>query len=250
VLITGATSGVGLATAKQFVSAGVTKLMIVGRNEDRGRKALDAVRALAPKARIEFLSADVRSVEQALSTVQRATDALGSVDVLVNSTVSPYTPELLHNSPIESIGPTLVEQALAPMLMCRAVLPSMRERRGGAIINIASDAAKVPTPGETVLGAAMAAIVMFSRTLAMEAKRDGIRVNTLTPSLIAATGSWDRNMDKGGFSQKLFERVAKLAHLGLTQPEDLAALIVFLASPEAAHITAQVISVNSGISAG
>jgi NAD(P)-dependent dehydrogenase (short-subunit alcohol dehydrogenase family) len=157
-------------------------------------------------------------------------------------------PALLHDTPIERIGPMFAQQALAPMHMTRAVLPLMRAQRGGAIINIASDAGKVATPGESVLGAAMAAIVMFSRAAAMEAKRDGVRVNALTPSLIIGTATGDRVL-KEGFSAKLFTKAMTLAHLGVTEADDLAGLIVFLASPAAARLTGQAISVNGGISA-
>ena len=142
----------------------------------------------------------------------------------------------------------LAQQALPPLHMTRAVLPSMREQRGGAIINIASDAAKVATPGETVLGSAMAAIVMFTRAAAMEAKRDGVRVNVLTPSLIPGTPSGERVLE-GGFSAKLFAKAIQQAHLGVTDVDDLASLIVYWASPAAARLTGQAISVNGGISA-
>ena len=94
----------------------------------------------------------------------------------------------------------------------------------------------------------MAGIVMFTRTLAMEAKRDSVRVNVITPSLIEGTLTYDRVM-RDGFSAKLFEKAARMAHLGLSQPEDLAHLIVFLSSPEACRITGQAISPNGGISA-
>ena len=124
----------------------------------------------------------------------------------------------------------------------------MREQKSGVIINVASDAAKVPTPGESVIGAAMAAIVMFTRTLAIEAKRDGVRANVLTPSLIGGTGAYDRVMTDP-FSAKLFANAAKLAHLGVAQPDDLAAMMLFLAGPAAARLTGQAISINGGISA-
>src|SRR3546814_11458972 len=67
----------------------------------------------------------------------------------------------------------------------------MREQKSGSIVYMASDAAKTATPGETIAGAGMAAIVLFSRTLAMEAKRDGIRVNALTPAPLAGTPTAD-----------------------------------------------------------
>jgi NAD(P)-dependent dehydrogenase (short-subunit alcohol dehydrogenase family) len=94
----------------------------------------------------------------------------------------------------------------------------------------------------------MAAIVMFTRALAMEAKRDGIRVNVLTPSLIVGTPTGDRVLAEG-FSKKLFTKASTMAHLGVAEPDDLAGLIVFLARPEASRLTGQAISVNGGISA-
>jgi NAD(P)-dependent dehydrogenase (short-subunit alcohol dehydrogenase family) len=83
---------------------------------------------------------------------------------------------------------------------------------------------------------------------AIEGKRDGIRVNAVTPSLIAGTPT-TANVLKDGFSKKLFERAAAQAHLGVAEPEDLAALIVFLGGPQASKLTGQAISVNGGISA-
>jgi 2-hydroxycyclohexanecarboxyl-CoA dehydrogenase len=94
----------------------------------------------------------------------------------------------------------------------------------------------------------MAAIVMFTRTVAIEGKRDGIRANALTPSLIANTPTAERVLSDG-FSKSLFEKAAQQAHLGVAEPEDLASLVVFLASPAAAKLTGQAISVNGGISA-
>jgi NAD(P)-dependent dehydrogenase (short-subunit alcohol dehydrogenase family) len=94
----------------------------------------------------------------------------------------------------------------------------------------------------------MAAIVMFSRVTAIEAKRNGIRVNAVTPSLIAGTPTAERVLEDG-FSRGLFEKAAKMALLGVAEPEDLASLVVFLGGPGAARLTGQAISVNGGISA-
>lgn len=248
VLITGGTSGVGLATAQQFAAAGVTRIGLIGRNAERGAAARKAVLERSPEAKIVFISADANQVEQAARAVREAQEKIGNIDVLVNSTVGMAGPKLFHEMAVEDIGPTVFQQMMAPLVMSRLVLPGMRERQGGVILNIASDAAKVATPGESVIGAAMAAIVMFSRTLAIEAKRSGIRVNTITPSLIEGTLTYDRIFEDA-FSAKLFAGAASLAHLGVVQPDDLAALIVFLASPQAARITGQTISVNGGISA-
>ncbi|MFC6283496.1 MULTISPECIES: SDR family NAD(P)-dependent oxidoreductase [Polaromonas] len=248
VLIVGGTAGVGLATAIQFALAGSPGIALVGRNAERGRQACAEVHAHAPAARVEFIAGDANDPAQAMQAADKARQHLGRIDVLVNSTVAAIVPRLLHDTPVEDIAPMLLGQMLAPLLMSRIVLPWMREQRSGLIVNIASDAGKLATPGESVIGAAMAGIVMFSRTLAMEAKRDGIRINTLTPSLIEGTLTYDR-VTRDGFSAKLFEKAARMASLGLTQPEDLAHLILFLARPEAVRITGQTISPNGGISA-
>lgn len=247
VLIVGGTAGVGLATAIEFALAGAPAIALIGRNTERGQQACATIRLRAPSAKVAYIAADANDSAQAVRAANEAKRELGRIDVLVNSTVAALVPRLLHDTPPEDIASMLLGQMLAPLLMSRIVLPWMREQHGGLILNIASDAGKVATPGESVIGAAMAGIIMFSRTLAVEAKRDGVRVNTLTPSLIEGTLTYAR-VTSDGFSAKLFEKAARLAHLGLTQPEDLAHLIVFLARPEAARITGQVISPNGGIS--
>jgi 2-hydroxycyclohexanecarboxyl-CoA dehydrogenase len=248
VAITGGTSGVGLASARQFLAAGVRRVVLLGRNEERGRAACETVHAGYPEAQIHFVAVDANDATQATAAIGRAHELIGSIDVLVNSTTHSALPTLLHEMPIEQMGFNLTQQVLAPLHMTRAVLPRMREQRGGSIINIASDAGKVATPGETVIGAAMAGIVMFTRAAAMEAKRDGIRINVLTPSLIVGTPTGDRAL-KEGFSAKLFAKAASVAHLGVAEADDLAGMIVFLGSPAAARLTGQAISVNGGISA-
>lgn len=248
VLITGGTSGVGLATALRFARAGVRGIALVGRDAGRGRRACEAVRQAAPAVDVRFIAADANRVDQARAAVEQALAQLQRIDVLVNSTLAEFTPHLFHDTPPEDIQPIIVERLMAPLLMCRFVLPSMRAQRGGAIVNVASDAAKVATPGESVIATAMAGLVIFSKTLAMEAKRDGVRVNVLTPSLISGTQAAERHL-QGGFSSRIFDKVAARAHLGLAQPDDLASLILFLAGPEAVRITGQAVSVNGGISA-
>jgi 2-hydroxycyclohexanecarboxyl-CoA dehydrogenase len=248
VLIAGGTSGIGLASARQFLEAGVPRIALFARNQERGRATAAALRTDFPTAEVEFLSVDADDFEQVVNAVGTVNDHFGAIDVAVSSVAASYRPELLHNTPIADIAAILGRQALPPMYLTRAVLPLMQAQGGGSIINVASDAAKVATPGESVLGAGMAAIVMFSRTAAIEAKRNGVRVNAVTPSLVAGTPTAERVL-ADGFSKKLFESAAKQAHLGVAEPDDLAALIVFLGGPASARLTGQAISVNGGISA-
>lgn len=248
VLIAGGTSGVGLASALAFADAGVRRLALLARDQDRGEAARQAVARHCPDAHVVFVAADACDAGQVQAAIAEAHQALGTIDVLVSSVTGTYRPELLHRTPMADIAAILLAQALPPMHLTRAVLPIMAEQGGGSIVNIASDAAKVAPPGESVLGGAMAAIVMFSRVTAIEAKRNGIRVNVITPSLIAGTPTAGHVL-RDGFSKNLFEKAASLAHLGVAEPDDLASLVVFLGGPGSARLTGQAISVNGGISA-
>jgi len=248
ILITGGTSGIGLATAARLARLPGARIVINGRNIERGDAACAELRANAPHARVAFIAADVSNKESVAKLVDDARVELnGPIDVLVNSAGGDFVPTLFHETSLETIDAKVSHWLLATMYCCKLALPHMSD--GGAIVNVASDAAKVPTPGETIVGAVMAGIAMFSRTLAMEAKRRRIRVNVVTPSLVRDTQTFAR-VTAGGFSAKLFEKATRAAHLGLPVPDEVAAIIAFLVSADAARITGQVISVNGGISAG
>ncbi len=244
-LIVGGTSGIGLASARQLLAAGAAGVAIVGRDQGRGTRAVES---LGAPPGLSFIAGDAGTAEGAIAVVQAALAKLDAIDLLVCSTAPALLPDLFFRTSIEQVPAILTQFTLPPMLMASAILPHMRARRSGIIVNIASDAGKSATPGEAVIGAAMAAITMFSRTLAMETKRDGIRVNVLTPSLVAGTETSDRIL-AGGFSQRLFEKAASMASLGVAEADDLAAMIVYLASPAARRLTGQAISINGGISA-
>ena len=248
VVALGGTAGVGLEIAAQFAEQGA-RLALLGRNEERGAAACAAVRARTSGAQVDFIRVDASDPAEAVRAEQAARAKLGSIDVLVCSTGPSEPPCLLGDILIESIGLRLEEIILPPLHMMQAVLPAMRRQGRGAIINVASDAAKIATPGETLIGAAMAAIVMFSRAAALEVKREGVRINLLTPSLIAGTPG-AALIAADPFASKMFEKAARLAHLGVAEAEDLAAMALYLASPAARRITGQAISINGGISVG
>jgi gluconate 5-dehydrogenase/3-oxoacyl-[acyl-carrier protein] reductase len=247
-IVTGGTSGIGLEAAAQLAEAGVPRLMLAGRDAARGERAVAAVRARAPTVDIRFHAADVGRAEAADGLARAALDAFGRIDLLVAFHGGNAVPK-----PFQAMTAAEIEEAARDPLMgvlhaCRAVVPAMVSQRGGAIVTMASDAAKVATPGESVIGAAMAAVVMLTRALAIELKRHGIRVNCVTPSIVEATPFHDRLM-ADPFAGRLFAKAKERASLGVVQPADLAALVVFLASPAAARLTGQAISVNGGISA-
>lgn len=248
VLVVGGSSGIGRAAARAFVEAGAPRVVIVGRNSERGQSVCDDLRESATGS-VDFVAADVTDPQQVEYAVRESLSLLTRIDVVINAAGAEHLPTLLHRTAVADIPRILSDIAAPAMLMTRAVLPHMASQSSGCVINVASDAAKVPTPGESVIGAAMAAIVVFSRTAAVEAKRNGVRVNVLTPSLVEGTRTTDRLFDDE-FSARLFGKARELADLGVSTPEDQAALMVFLAGPGGQRITGQAISVNGGISAG
>ena len=246
VAVLGGTAGVGLESAVQFAQAGA-RVVILGRNDARGTAACDAVRSRATGADVGFVRVDAAVAEEAVRAAGEVREMLGAIDVLMCTTGPSHPPQLLHTIPIGELAPRIDEIVRPPLHMIHAVLPAMREASAGAIVAVASDAAKTATPGETLVGAAMAAIVMFCRAASLEEKRHGIRINLLTPSLIVGTPG-AALIDGDPFAAKLFQKAAAMAHLGVPDAADLAAMAVYLASPAAARITGQAISINGGIS--
>ncbi|MCG7632836.1 SDR family oxidoreductase [Gordonia McavH-238-E] len=247
VLVSGGTSGVGLVIAKEFAAAGAERIVLLGRNAGRGVSATRIVGAEG--AAVHFVGGDAGDPQGSGEMARQASEYLdGRVDCFV-SAVAPggHLGPLDRQDPVE-LGRVLVGLVLPVMQMNRAVLPYMKEH-GGTMINIASDAAKVPTPGESVAGGAMAAITMFTRTLALEVKRHGIRVHAVTPSLIAGTETAER-LVADDFGARIFAKITEKAQLGVPDATDIAAGVLWLASSAAAKITGQVISINGGISAG
>jgi 2-hydroxycyclohexanecarboxyl-CoA dehydrogenase len=246
-LIVGGTAGIGFASARALATAGVPRIVIVGRNAERGRLAAKSIAELGATA--HYITGSPLDFQGATAIAAEADGLLSGIDILMCSTAADRVrPELFINIDGSDIGRMLNELVLPSMHMAHAVLPGMRERRGGVVLNMASDAAKTATPGEAVIGAAKAAIVMFTRTIAVEEKRYGIRANALTPSLVHGTASTER-ITADGFSGKLFARAAQQAQLGVPTADDIAELAVFLSSPAAGRLTGQAISVNGGISA-
>lgn len=219
-----------------------------GRSAERGREALAAIGAEFPQLPLHFVQGDAALPGDAEKLVHEASALLGGVDAFVSGAGGDVLPQLLHRVPTGQVMEVLSAVAACVMLPARVAYEVMRQQRFGAIVCIASDAGKVATPGESVIGAAMAAIAMFCRGMAVEGKRDGIRVNCVTPSIVRGTPLYDR-LQADPFSQRLFAKAEGLASLGVATADDVAELIVFLASPLAGRITGQTVSPNGGISA-
>ena len=243
-LIVGGTSGIGLASARRLLAEGADAVVIAGRTMARGEAALAAL----DDPRAHFLQGNAAVSAEAEAIVAEAASLMGGIDVLLSCAGGDPMPRLLKDIPTEELMAD-VTNSLAPVITpCRAVYPLMAAQGSGSVICVASDAGKLATPGEVAIGAAMAGIAMFCRGMALEAKRQGIRVNCLTPSIVRDTPLYDALM-ADPFAKKLFSKAETMASLGVAEADDLAALVAFLAGPGSAKITGQTISVTGGISA-
>jgi len=247
-LVTMSTFGIGAETARRLAEAGAQAVVINGRDEAVGKAFAASLRERSPRTRFEFVAADITDPLQTEHLFRTIETELGGLDIMVHSGTGPGVPNLFVDMPSSLYGPLVNGLFLSLVHCCRHAVPMMISRGGGAIVSIASDAARVPTPGEAVMGAALAASVQFTRALALETARNQVRANVVAPSLVRDTKGYERVMSEP-FSRKLFEKIQKRAEqrLGLPGPENLAPLAVFLASPLASHITGQVVTVNGGL---
>jgi len=248
ILVCGGTAGIGRASAAALLRAGAPGVVVNGRGRERAEAARSELQARHRDAQVHAICGDMTDTSDASRVVDEAVEALGRIDVLICSIAGEDVPQLFHDQALDDLPGLVNRGLLGPILASRAVLPHMMAAKSGAIINIASDAAKVATPGEAVIGGIMAGIVMFTRGLAIEAKRSGIRANCITPSIVRGTPLYDRLM-AAPFSGKIFAKAEQMANLGVVEADEVAELAVFLASPAAAKITGQAISINGGISA-
>lgn len=246
-LVTGSTSGIGLAAARQMAEAGAAAVILNGRSEAAGRAALERVRGAAPGCRVRFAAADYTDADALAAVFAGIEREFGGLDILVHTGIGGGPPRLFLDIDPADWQRTLDGKFTSLMRCCRSAIPSMRARGGGAIVSIGSDAAKLATPGESVIGAAFAASVMFIKAMAVEHGRDRIRANVVTPSITTGTRTYETVM-ASDFSRKLFQKAEKRARLGVPEAENVAAVVTFLASPLASHVTGQVVSANGGIS--
>ena len=184
VLITGGTSGIGAAAAR-MLCAGGARVVIAGRRAARGAAVEAELRAAAGAAAAAlFVACDVRDAHACASLFARAEAFLGAVDALVNCAGVVLAGGVADGSEREAAAlwaETLEVHVLAPLRMTRLVLPGMRARRSGAIVNVASDWALTGARGYAAYAVAKAALLQLTRCLALEHARDGVRANALCP---------------------------------------------------------------------
>jgi 2-hydroxycyclohexanecarboxyl-CoA dehydrogenase len=233
-IVTGAGQGIGRAIADKLAAAGATVVVTDLDEASAKQTAAGLPGAVA-------IRADVTDRQDVQAAVDRVMQQFGRVDVLVNNAGWDKA------SPFVDSDPADWDRAIAVNLYgvlhtCRAVLPIMAGQGGGAVVNLGSDAGRVGSSGEAVYSAAKGGVIAFTKSLAREMARHQVRVNCVCP------GPTDTALFASFAGPKLREALTKaIPFRRLGQPADVANVVAFLASDQAAFVTGQTISVSGGL---
>ena len=236
VLITGAGRNIGRATAEAFAAEGSRLVLATRRSGDLLEQTADACRAAG--AEVVTALCDVGDENQVKAMVQTAERAFGSVDVLVNNAANRIQGPFLEQSN-EDWRATAAVNLDGPIFASRAVLPGMVERGWGRIVNYSGVSAY--RGGGALKAAVKLGIVGFTRGLAREFGKHGVTVNAIAPSAIEGERDpgTERDVDISGIDPKM-----PIPRFG--QPEEVAALVVYLSSKHAGFVTGQTYHINGG----
>jgi NAD(P)-dependent dehydrogenase (short-subunit alcohol dehydrogenase family) len=240
-LVTGGTTGLGLAVAERFMAEGA-QVVITGRDPELGSRA---EQALGPGAR--FIAADAADPEAVAGSVAAAADYLGGLDVLVNNAGVGVTARLV-DTPLADYDRVMSVNVRGYLLYAQHAYPHLARRRG-CMIHIASDAGIWGEQSIGLYSVTKAAVVMLGKMLALDGGPDGVRSNVLCPGDIwpgmrhmAAPGEDGRGEEDGAWPLPPVGRIG--------QASDVAAAAVFYASDEAGFITGTTLLVDGGMTAG
>jgi NAD(P)-dependent dehydrogenase (short-subunit alcohol dehydrogenase family) len=240
VLITGALTGIGRATAIAFAGEG-SKIVVSGRHEEKGRELVAKLRGLGSEA--EFIKADVRNEEDVKNLIEKTVNRFGPLDVAVNNAGTEGKVGPIIEQTAEIYSQVFDTNVLGVLLCLKHEMRAMREQKAGSIINISSVAGHRGFSGASIYVASKHAVEGLTKSAALEGVEFGIRVNSVAP------GPIDTDMVTR-FTGTLENKAALISGVPLDrmgQPEEVAAAILFLASPKAAFITGVSLAIDGGI---
>jgi len=239
-LVTGASSGIGAATASVLADLGAIVALGYHQNEEGANQVLDQIMKEGGKALA--ICADMRRAADISSLVKRATDELGPIDILVNNAGSLVQRQAIRELTPERWNEIMNLNLTSVMLCSQAVATSMIERKRGAIINIVSIAGRTGGgPGAAAYSVAKGGLITFTKSLAKELAPYGVRVNAISPGVI------DTPFHQVFSTPEMIRNFVTTIPLGrLGTPLECAKVIAFLASDASSYIVGETIEVNGG----
>ncbi|HKU86641.1 MAG TPA: SDR family NAD(P)-dependent oxidoreductase [Casimicrobiaceae bacterium] len=236
-VVTGAASGIGRATAEALAARGA-RVVVADIDREGGEKTVAALRERGHEA--EFIAVDMTDPASIAAFAEAVRAKYGAVDVLVNGAGWGRTHPFWEGTP-ELWNKLIALNLVGPMTLAKALLPHMLERKSGRIVNIASDAGRVGSLGETVYAGAKGGLIAFTKSLARETARHGINVNCVCPGptdtpLLAAVPEGHLEAFKKAIPLRRF-----------AQPSEVADAVAFFAGGESNYVTGQVLSVSGGL---
>jgi 2-hydroxycyclohexanecarboxyl-CoA dehydrogenase len=239
IVITGAASGIGRATALRLGEEGAT-VAIFDLDGEGAARTVSEIEAAGGSARaFELDITDAAAVEAAIAQVE---DETGAIVGLVNNAGWDVAKSFLETD-LDLWRKVIEINLVGPLIVTKAVLTRMSERSRGRVVSIASDAGRVGSSGESVYAACKGGIISFSKSVARELAKSGVTLNVVSP------GPTDTplfaNFDVTGKLAKALERAIPMGRLG--DPSDYPGIIAFLLSDDAGFITGQTVSVSGGL---
>jgi NAD(P)-dependent dehydrogenase (short-subunit alcohol dehydrogenase family) len=237
-LISGATSGIGRAAADKLAQSGV-HVVVVGRNVERGEKAIAEIRAAGGKA--DFISSDLRGAASARAVAKKAVElGNGRVDILINNAgVFPSGPT--HETSKESFDDVYALNVKAPYFLVAELAPLMAQRGKGAIVNVSTMVAEYGAAGLSLYGSSKAAINLLTKAWAAEYGPKGVRVN----AVIISPGP-TRTEGTAAMGDALQQLAAQAPAGRPAASEEIAEAIVFLATDRASFVEGAILPVDGG----
>jgi NAD(P)-dependent dehydrogenase (short-subunit alcohol dehydrogenase family) len=229
-LVTGATSGIGRAVALQLARDGA-EVVVHGRDEARGAATVDEIAALGGKA--SFVAADLDDA----ADVNRLAGQVGDADILVNNAgIAVFGPTAQFD--VAAFDKMFASNVKAPFFLVAALAPGMAARGRGSIVSVSSMSGGVGLPGGAAYGATKASLEAMTRAWAVEYSASGVRVNAIAPGPVyTPTPSGPEFITALGETTPMHRA---------SQPEEIAEVIAFLASPRASYITGATVAADGG----
>ena len=243
VLVTGALTGIGRATAIAFAREG-NRVVVSGRHEDKGQALAGELRALGAEA--EFVRADVRYEGEVRNLIDRAVERFGRIDVAVNNAGTEGELAPIVEQSTANYESTFAVNVLGTLLSLKHEMRVMFAQGSGSIINLSSIAGQVGMAGASVYVASKHAVEGLTKSAALEGAAAGVRVNAVAPGPVE-TSMLDRFV--GGSAEAKAGFLATIPARRASTPEEIAQTIVFLAGDKARYLTGQRIAIDGGYTA-